>query len=115
MTTYPKILSVTPLEGYQLLIIFQNRKAKIYDCADLLKHSAFAMLRDPAMFRAVQVDTGGYGIRWNDDLDLSESELWLHGRFVKMEDYPDILHVQQAKAQKSKLSTLDEVKQQFLT
>lgn len=31
------------------------------------------------MFRNVRVDSRGYGIVWNDDLDLSESELWLNG------------------------------------
>ncbi len=28
----------------------------------------------------VRVDTGGYGISWNDAIDLSEYELWTHGR-----------------------------------
>jgi hypothetical protein len=25
------------------------------------------------------VDKHGYGIAWNDELDLSESELWING------------------------------------
>jgi hypothetical protein len=29
--------------------------------------------------RAVRVDAGGYGVSWNDDLDLSEDELWVNG------------------------------------
>ena len=61
MATYPKILSVTPIEGYQLQVTFRNYETKVYDCGDLLNHSAFAVLRDPAMFRAVEVDAGGYG------------------------------------------------------
>ena len=36
-------------------------------------------LQSPALFRAVQADPGGYGISWNDELDLSEAELWRHG------------------------------------
>ena len=39
----------------------------------------FAALKDPVLFRNVQVDPFGYGIFWNDDIDLSESELWLNG------------------------------------
>ena len=84
MATYPKILSVTPIEGYQLQVTFRNYETKVYDCGDLLNHSAFAVLRDPAMFRAVEVDAGGYGVRWNDELDLSEAELWLHGKIAQV-------------------------------
>lgn len=80
MTAYPKILSVTALAGYQLQVTFHNHVTKMYDCGDLLNHPSFVILHDPAMFRIVQVDAGGYGIHWNDDLDLSEAELWLHGK-----------------------------------
>jgi hypothetical protein len=31
------------------------------------------------LFRCVKTDHGGYGISWNDEIDLSELELWLHG------------------------------------
>ena len=110
---YPKILNVIPLAGYQLQITFRNNVTKIYDCSDLLKHPSFVLLRDPAMFRAVQVDTSGYGVRWNDDLDLSESELWLHGQPVQTEEETDFEHIQQVKAQSTKRVTFDEVKQQL--
>lgn len=78
-TTYPKIRSVTPLEDYQLRITFRNDVTKIYDCSDVLNEPAFSALRDKAVFRSVHVDHGGYGVFWNDDIDLSEAELWLHG------------------------------------
>ncbi|WP_423805896.1 DUF2442 domain-containing protein [Phascolarctobacterium succinatutens] len=31
------------------------------------------------LFNLVKVDVGGYGISWNDDLDLSCDELWENG------------------------------------
>jgi hypothetical protein len=31
------------------------------------------------LFNSVHVDKHGYGIVWNDELDLSESELWING------------------------------------
>jgi hypothetical protein len=31
------------------------------------------------LFNSVKADKHGYGVIWSDDLDLSESELWLHG------------------------------------
>ena len=89
--TYPKILSVTPVEKYQLRVTFANHITKVYDCADILKHRGFSILYDSAFFRAVHVDQGGYGIFWNDDLDLSESELWVHGKILDEQDeaFPD--------------------------
>jgi len=45
----------------------------------LLSRPEFRLLSVPACFRAVRVDAGGYGISWNDDIDLSEYELWTNG------------------------------------
>lgn len=76
---YPKIESVEPLADFKLRITFANGVEKIYDCRPLITEPSFVMLQSPALFRAVQVDPGGYGISWNDDLDLSEAELWRRG------------------------------------
>lgn len=35
------------------------------------------------MFEQVSVDAGGYGISWNDDIDLDCEELWANGHEVK--------------------------------
>ena len=35
------------------------------------------------MFATVSVDVGGYGIVWNDELDLSYEELWENGNAEK--------------------------------
>lgn len=39
----------------------------------------FSSLKDSALFSEAEVDQGGYGISWNDELDLSCDELWEHG------------------------------------
>ncbi|MBD2443287.1 DUF2442 domain-containing protein [Dolichospermum sp. FACHB-1091] len=39
----------------------------------------FAPLRQLAFFQNFQVEQGGYGIVWNEDIDLSEDELWKNG------------------------------------
>jgi len=72
----PKILSVQPLEEKKLLVKFVNGAEKIYDCAQLIHLESFQLLKNDAFFKAVQVDAGGYGISWNDNMDLSEYELW---------------------------------------
>jgi hypothetical protein len=48
----------------------------------LLSRAELFLLRTPALFRAVRVDLGGYGVSWNDQIDLSEDELWTNGRPV---------------------------------
>ena len=72
----PKILSVQALENKKLLVRFVNGVQKIYDCNPLLSRDMFEVLKNDAFFKAVQVDSGGSGISWNDDTDLSEYELW---------------------------------------
>ena len=37
-------------------------------------------LKDDAFFKNVRVDQAGYGVVWNDNVDLSESELWINGK-----------------------------------
>ena len=36
-------------------------------------------LNDLTLFNSVVVDSGGYGVSWNDDIDMSEHELWTNG------------------------------------
>ena len=75
----PKIESVTPLADRQLLVKSVNGVDKTYDCKQLLGLERFQLLGNEAFFRSVKVDSGGYGISWNDDVDLSEHELWTNG------------------------------------
>ena len=79
MKKYPKILIVESRSGKQPLVTFKNRIKQIYDCSPLLEHHNFKPLLSDALFNSVQVDQHGYGIVWNDELDLSESELWING------------------------------------
>jgi hypothetical protein len=73
----PKILSVHAVEDRKLLVKFANGIEKIYNCKPLIeKFEAFRALENEVFFRQVKADSGGYGISWNDQLDLSEYELW---------------------------------------
>ena len=82
MERIPRIKTVEVIVHNQLLICFKNGVEKLYDCTLLLSRPQFHFLKDPAFFRTVRVDTGGYGISWNDDIDLSEYELWTNGQPV---------------------------------
>ena len=83
MGKYPKILNVESIKGKRLLVTFQNGTKKIYDCSPLLENDIFKALQNDAFFNSVQVDKHGYGIVWNDELDLSESELWINGMLAE--------------------------------
>ena len=48
----------------------------------LLEKSPFDQLKDKNLFFSVQVDVGGYGISWNDFIDLSEYELYINSKEV---------------------------------
>lgn len=80
----PKVLSVQVREHKKLLVKFANGIEKIYDCTQLLNMEMFQLLGNDAFFKSVRVDAGGYGISWNDEIDLSEYELWENGIEVVM-------------------------------
>ncbi|MFH0947642.1 MAG: DUF2442 domain-containing protein [Elusimicrobiota bacterium] len=80
MEQIPRIKTVKTIGGVRLLVTFDSGVKKIYDCESLLARSQFHLLGSPAFFNAVHVDTGGYGISWSDDIDLSEYELWTNGK-----------------------------------
>ena len=79
-TRFPRLKAVEPLEGKKLRVTFVNDAIKIYDCGNLLESGPFERLRDEVFFRCVHVDPHGYAVVWDDQLDLAESELWLHGK-----------------------------------
>jgi hypothetical protein len=75
MEPTPRIEAVQPIGRARLLIRFRNGEQRTYNCGPLLLRPQFRLLANPAFFRAVHVDAGGYGVSWNDDIDLSEYEL----------------------------------------
>jgi hypothetical protein len=86
MKNYPKIKTVKAIAHKQLLVTFSNDVKKIYDCSLLLEDENFRPLLNENLFRSVKADKHGYGISWNDELDLSESELWLNGAMAEQQN-----------------------------
>lgn len=81
---FHKVKDVAPLPNMKLSVQFMNGTTKIYDVKPLERRfPAFEALENGALFESVEVDQGGYGIVWNDDLDLSCDELWENGNEVK--------------------------------
>ena len=82
---FHKVKSVRALPDFKLSVQFAEGITKIYDVTPLFdKWEAFRLLKkNPELFSDVEVDTGGYGIVWNDDIDLSCDELFENGKAVK--------------------------------
>ena len=89
MESYPKIKQVVPIAGKKLFVTFSNNRKKIYDCTSLLKEEAFKPLLDNTLFKSVKADKYGYGVIWSDEIDLSESELWINGLPAEQNDGAD--------------------------
>ena len=78
---FHKIKNVSALPEYKLSVQFSEGVTKIYDLKPLFVKIPLSaeLMKNPAEFACVTVDVGGYGIVWNDDLDLSCDELWENG------------------------------------
>jgi hypothetical protein len=76
---YPRIKEIKANDDYVLTVKFDNGIQKKYDFKRNFENPVFHGLKDKHLFQQVKIDTGGYGISWNDDLDLSEYELWING------------------------------------
>ncbi|MBQ6207100.1 MAG: DUF2442 domain-containing protein [Oscillospiraceae bacterium] len=79
---FHKVASVEQWDGCSLNVLFLDETRKEYDIRCLFdRYPMFRQLaEDEALFRQVKVDQGGYGVSWNDELDLSCDELYDHGR-----------------------------------
>ena len=82
---FHKIKNVTALPDFRLSVRFCEGVTKLYDVTPLFtKWKMFSVLKDkPEVFATVEVDVGGYGVIWADDLDISCDELWENGVAVE--------------------------------
>ena len=81
---FHKVKEVRPLENYVLSVQFGEGVVKEYDLKTLMsKVSFFDPLKENDLFKEVKVDSGGYGVSWTDDIDLSSEELWNNGVEIK--------------------------------
>lgn len=81
---FHKIKNVTALPDYKISIQFSEGITKIYNVKELIeKNSMFKNLKNEELFYNVEVDVGGYGIIWNDDIDISCDELYEKGKTIE--------------------------------
>ena len=81
-----KIEDVVPLRSYCLLVFF--RDGTIRKC-DLTEHfektpGFSVLLNRPELFASVQIQTGGYGVQWDENLSISDAALYKMGKRVPL-------------------------------
>ena len=76
-----KIKSIKALDNYIIHVDFESGVSKEYDVKTLISDfKEFESLTQVnGLFEQVKVDVGGYGVSWNDELDLSCNELYANG------------------------------------
>jgi hypothetical protein len=74
--------SVRALPDYHLYVLFRTGEKKVYDTRLLIeKHETFQSFKlTRGLFEQVKVAGGGYGVYWNEDIDISCNELYANGK-----------------------------------
>lgn len=78
---YHRIQSVKPSGKSTFDAVFCNGEIRRFDVASLMdRWPEFRALQDtPGLFECVHVEPGGYGVSWNDQLDLECEDVWEFG------------------------------------
>ncbi|MCU0545041.1 MAG: DUF2442 domain-containing protein [Oscillatoriaceae cyanobacterium Prado104] len=74
-----RIVFAKAIDDRTLIIKFTNLEIKKYDISKLLDKPMFSSLRNPGFFKNFKIERGGYALVWNEDIDLSEYELYQNG------------------------------------
>ena len=79
---FHKITSLATLPDYVLLVGFQNGEYKEFDLKPYIeKYAPFRLLKEEkGLYERAKIDAGGFGIVWNDDLDVSAEGVYERGR-----------------------------------
>ena len=78
---FHKITSLATLPDFVLLVGFQNGEYKQFDLKPYIdKYQPFRSLKDiNGLYEQAKIDVGGFGIVWNDDLDVSAEGIYEQG------------------------------------
>lgn len=82
---FHRIKSVTPLNDYILLAHFIDGTDKTYDLKMLFEQIPVfkSFESNPSLYKLAKADVGGYGVVWNEEIDLDAEEIWQNGQETK--------------------------------
>ena len=78
---FVKITSLATLPDFVLLVGFSTGEYKKLDLKPLIeKYPPFrALAQTKGLFETARIDVGGYGVVWNDDLDIAADGVYERG------------------------------------
>lgn len=81
-----KIEDVLPLGNYNLLVFFRDGVIKKCDLKQYFekKPEFQILLKKPEYFEHVQMQTGGYGVSWDVNMNVLDSELYRMGESIPL-------------------------------
>lgn len=71
---FKKLINVTPMEDYKLLIEYDDLEKRIFDVKPYISGSWYGKLSDTEFFRTVHVS--GKTVEWADGQDIAPHELY---------------------------------------
>lgn len=71
---YPKVLSVQPIENYNILVTFETGEVKTFDVKPYIKGNWFGELKDVQIFNTVH--PCGNTVEWENGQDIAPHELY---------------------------------------
>ena len=85
---FVKITSLVTLPGYNLLVGFATGEFKQFDLKPIIaKYEPFKALElTDGLFEQAKIDVGGFGVVWNDELDLDSSAIYERGVALTVDD-----------------------------
>ena len=89
---FHKITSIYVCKWPKLLTWFEGGEIRLYDANLLIERfPQFHVLEyDSSLFKSARIVGGGYGIEWNDELDLAGEEIYCHGMVL---DIPEVMRL----------------------
>ena len=70
----PELLSVSPKEGYKLLLSYENGENKIFDVSPYISGAWYGELKDLEAFKKVRV--ANHSVEWEGGQDIAPHELY---------------------------------------
>ena len=84
-------------EGTTLVLTFRDGSVKQFDVASMFeKYPPLRALTERSLFTAGKLSPGGYGIIWNDDLDLEAETVYTEGVLIDQIPVPANLDIADA-------------------
>ena len=81
---FHQIEEIIELDNLKITVRFSNGVIKIYNVEQLIpSFPQMKPLKNNKLFKTAVLDSGGYGISWNDNIDIAAEEIWNYGIIKK--------------------------------